>query len=119
MIKIFETKVKKQKESYFAKREEIKRKYSALPNQKQREEIIAKENHALSKKEGFDLENIEKQLREFTNKNKTRPFFPWKIYFAEVFNKENPGFDIVIGNPPYKIISNDEQIYYKDYLTIY
>ena len=30
-----------------------------------------------------DLENIEKQLCEFTSKKKTRPFFPWKLYFAE------------------------------------
>ena len=45
------------------------------------------------------MENIEKQLREFTSKKKTRPFFPWKLYFAEVFEKD--GFDIVIGNPPY------------------
>jgi adenine-specific DNA-methyltransferase len=30
-----------------------------------------------------------------------RPFFPWKLHFGEVFNKEESGFDIVIGNPPY------------------
>lgn len=99
MIRIFETKVKNQKGDYFRQLEEIERKYSTLPNQKQREEIIAQEKQKLSKKSGFDLENIEKQLREFTSKKKTRPFFPWKLYFAEVFEKG--GFDVVIGNPPY------------------
>lgn len=103
MIKIFETKVRKQKVDYFRRKEEIEKKYSMLSNKKTREEMIAKEKQKLSKKSDFDLENIEKQLREFTSKKKTRPFFPWKLYFAEVFEKG--GFDIVIGNPPW--ISND------------
>lgn len=29
-----------------------------------------------------------------------KPFFLWKLHFAEVFQKRN-GFDVVIGNPPY------------------
>ncbi|MDD3607827.1 MAG: TaqI-like C-terminal specificity domain-containing protein, partial [Candidatus Moranbacteria bacterium] len=99
MIKIFEVKVKKQKADYFRQIEEIERKYSALPNKKTQEEMIVKEKQKLSQKTGFDLENIEKQLREFNSKNKTKPFFAWKLYFAEVFEKG--GFDIVIANPPY------------------
>ncbi|MGE3062906.1 MAG: TaqI-like C-terminal specificity domain-containing protein [bacterium] len=99
MIRIFENKVIKQKGDYFRQLKEIEKKYSILHNQKQRDEIVAQEKQKLSKKSGFDLENIEKQLREFTSKKKTRPFFPWKLYFAEVFEKE--GFDVVIANPPY------------------
>lgn len=99
MIQIFEIKVKQQKGDYFHQLEGIERKYSTLPNQRQREEIIEQDKRKLSKKSSFDLENIEKQLREFTSKKKTRPFFPWKLYFAEVFEKG--GFDVVIGNPPY------------------
>ena len=30
-----------------------------------------------------------------------RPFFIWELEFSEIFKGENPGFDIVIGNPPY------------------
>ena len=30
-----------------------------------------------------------------------KPFFVWELEFSEVFRGENPGFDIVIGNPPY------------------
>ncbi|MDD2217324.1 MAG: Eco57I restriction-modification methylase domain-containing protein [Eubacteriales bacterium] len=33
-------------------------------------------------------------------KQKTKPYFLWKLEFAKVF-RENGGFDIVIGNPPY------------------
>lgn len=28
-------------------------------------------------------------------------FFDWRIMFTEVFDNDNPGYDIVIGNPPY------------------
>ena len=31
----------------------------------------------------------------------SKPFFIWELEFSEVFKGENPGFDIVIGNPPY------------------
>lgn len=30
-----------------------------------------------------------------------RPFFLWHLYFSEIFEGENEGFDIVIANPPY------------------
>ncbi|MFZ2975398.1 MAG: DNA methyltransferase [Candidatus Moraniibacteriota bacterium] len=52
------------------------------------------------------LKNTEKVLavKGVLNKWKKdhiRPFFPWKLHFGEVFNRENGGFDIAIGNPPY------------------
>jgi len=47
-------------------------------------------------------------------KNKTKPYFIWELEFARVF-KENGGFDIVIGNPPYGA-NLGENI--KEYLTI-
>ena len=40
-----------------------------------------------------------KKLDEFRQSN-TRPFFLWKLHFAEVFQKQS-GFDVVIANPPY------------------
>jgi len=44
-----------------------------------------------------------------------RRFFHWELEFPEVFfnedgsPKENPGFDCVIGNPPYDVLSEIEQ----------
>ena len=99
LIQIFETRIKKQKADYFQALEEIEQRNSVIPNPKTRAEIIAKEKQKLSQNTSFDLESIEKQLREFTSKKKTKPFFPWRLYFAEVFEKG--GFDVVIGNPPY------------------
>lgn len=37
---------------------------------------------------------------EASLKEKTKPYFLWKLEFAKVF-RENGGFDVVIGNPPY------------------
>ena len=45
-------------------------------------------------------EEAMKKLQQY-KKNKSKPFFLWKLYFAEVFQRENPGFDVVIANPPY------------------
>jgi type I restriction-modification system DNA methylase subunit len=44
-----------------------------------------------------------------------RPFFPWKLHFGEVFNRESEGFNIVIGNPPY-IRHRDLEKQFKDIL---
>ncbi len=60
----------------------------------------------------IEWELIEETLKEQGNeaamqklqqykKNKSKPFFLWKLYFSEVFQRENPGFDVVIANPPY------------------
>jgi tRNA1(Val) A37 N6-methylase TrmN6 len=49
--------------------------------------------------------NISKQLQinkilDEYKKSGIRPFFLWRLYFADVFVQKN-GFDIVIANPPY------------------
>jgi len=46
-----------------------------------------------------------KEIVQFQNTNK-KPFFLWKLHFAEVFN-EKGGFDIVIANPPYIQLQKD------------
>lgn len=43
------------------------------------------------------------EIRKLRRKN-IRPFFIWKLEFSDVF-KEKGGFDVVIGNPPYKFLS--------------
>ena len=49
-------------------------------------------------------EDAMQKLKEY-KKNKSKPFFLWKLYFAEVFQRENPGFDVVIANPPYDVLN--------------
>jgi hypothetical protein len=33
--------------------------------------------------------------------------FDWSVQFSEIFNRKNPGFDCIIGNPPWKKIKAD------------
>ena len=56
-------------------------------------------------------------LKEYNDKE-AKPFFIWELEFSEIFRKQNPGFDIIIGNPPYvstKGIKNDKNILKKLY----
>ena len=60
----------------------------------------------MTKKDAAELsKNISKQAQiiyifnEYKNSG-VKPFFLWKLYFADVFDKKD-GFDIVIANPPY------------------
>lgn len=67
-------------------------------------------------KEDGNEEAIEKL--EGYKRNQSKPFFLWKLYFSEVFQRENPGFDVVIANPPYVFggnegISNEEKAIFK------
>lgn len=100
LIDIFKNLVKKQRAGYFKELINIEKKYDQIPNNKSREQGIAAEKQKLNEKSSFDLEEAETQLRLFNGKKKLRPFFPWKLYFAEVFNEKN-GFDIILTNPPY------------------
>ncbi|MCG2736064.1 MAG: Eco57I restriction-modification methylase domain-containing protein [Candidatus Methanoperedenaceae archaeon] len=54
-------------------------------------------------------------------KNKSKPFFLWKLYFSEVFQRENSGFDVVIANPPYLIVkeANTSAQLLKSYSNFY
>lgn len=47
-----------------------------------------------------DNEDSMEKLEKY-RKDRSKPFFLWKLYFSEVFQRNNPGFDIVIMNPPY------------------
>jgi len=100
IAQIFESKLQSQKAEYLIKLKNIERKYANVPDIQQRNESINKETDTLNKNYKFDLAQAEKQLKEFTTGHKVRPFFAWKLYFAEVFHEKN-GFDIVIANPPY------------------
>lgn len=104
LIKIFETKLKTQKADYFNRLKNIENKYSVVRNEKQRDELIKQDKEKFYKESGFDLESVEKQLKEFTIGRKIKPFFLWNLYFSEVFHNKG-GFDVVIANPPYGLLN--------------
>jgi len=112
---IFESKLKTQKAEYYTKLKNIERRYASVPDIKQRNEAIRKDTETLNTNYKFDLDQAERQLKEFTTGLKVKPFFAWKLYFAEVFH-EKGGFDIVIANPPYgfrSVLSKDEKSYFR------
>jgi len=119
ITEIFEGKLQKQKSEYFNKLKAIETKYSTLPNIQQRNESISQDKETLYKNYGFNLGLFEKQLREFTSGLKVKPFFAWKLYFAEVFH-EKGGFDIVIANPPYnaKLTKEERRLYKHNFESV-
>jgi methylase of polypeptide subunit release factors len=53
------------------------------------------------KMKAADQDDALERIREFFDDEK-KPTFVWQLDFAEVFHREkNPGFDLIIGNPPY------------------
>ncbi len=95
------TKIIKEKiNQHFPQLKAIKDKAKQIPNKEQKEKYLSKEKQKLSKNLGFDIEKIEKDLIAYTEGRKSKEFFLWNIYFAEVFSQKG-GFDVVIGNPPY------------------
>jgi hypothetical protein len=94
---------------------ESQKKLSEL--EKLQKEYFNEQNRKFKKQLKDDINRIEWELIEETLKeqgneeamkrlkqykeNKTKPFFLWKLYFSEVFQRNNPGFDIIIANPPY------------------
>jgi len=94
---------------------ESQRKLTEL--KKLQKQFFNEQNRKIKKQLRADIDKIEWELVEETlkeqgnedamqkleqyKKNKSKPFFLWKLYFAEVFQRENPGFDVVIANPPY------------------
>lgn len=65
--------------------------------------------------QGKSLE-IEK-LKEL-RKSKIKPFFLWRMHFAEVF-EEKGGFDVVIGNPPYVRVDELDVVSKENYKKMY
>lgn len=88
-----------EKESqYFEENDDNKRKELKYQIDALRDQLIT---HKLQ--ENDDLEALEKYNK--IKHSKSRPFFIWELEFSKVF-KENGGFDIVIGNPPYAVTFN-------------
>ena len=74
----------------------------------------------------IDSDQMNKDIDKIVHAKKPRNFFPWKLYFADIF-RSNGGFDIVIGNPPYisfysntgSTLSAEERSYFfKNYSSV-
>ncbi len=83
---------------------ELQERYFAEDNEDTKKELKAKIDSIRDELIRYKLKregNIEGLKRyEESLKNKTKPYFIWELEFAKVF-RDNNGFDIVIGNPPY------------------
>jgi hypothetical protein len=61
----------------------------------------AKRSEYASAVVGADVERHRARLDEWRHAEKPLVPFHWEIEFPEVFDRENPGFDAVVGNPPF------------------
>lgn len=105
----------------FKRINELKNKYfdeniTSLKN-KEKEEIDKLKWEFVLESYKFNGGDINKILDYETQEN--RPFFLWELEFSEVFSSENPGFDIIIGNPPYVPPKKIDTEVKKAYETIY
>ena len=100
IVKVFHYELKRRQEQYFKALDRINKMASGFPKEEDRKKCYDAEKAKLDKRYKFDFESVENELREMTHGNKIRNFFPWKLYFANVF-KNNNGFDVMIANPPY------------------
>jgi len=96
------------------------------------EQNRARKNECRAAIERLEWDLIEETLKEAGNidacrklaayrKNRAKPFFLWKLYFSEVFLRENPGFDVVIANPPYvrQESITEQKGYFKEHYRVY
>ncbi|KAF5032937.1 hypothetical protein DSECCO2_611960 [anaerobic digester metagenome] len=106
----------------------LKKSQIKLKELKNLQKLFFKEQNIKNKKnyrneiERIEWELIEETLKEEGNEtaidrieeyknNRSKPFFVWKLYFHDVFTRENPGFDIAIMNPPYLGEKGNKEIF--------
>jgi len=115
-----QTTIKKSKEK-FAELQKLHTEFFNEANRKKKKYLSDRINQ-------LEWEFIEETLKEQGNEQatkkleqykstKAKPFFLWKLNFSDVFRRKNPGFDIVIANPPY--IRQEEIKEYKPALMKY
>jgi hypothetical protein len=100
LLDIFKVNALEQRQDYASRLAFIDRKYQSIPDPKTREKLKAIEKEKVSKEMGINLNDSGRTLNKYSTQHIKRDFFPWGLYFAEVF-AEKGGFDIVLGNPPY------------------
>jgi len=86
---------------YFDEDSEKKKKYLKERIEQLRDELIIYKLRESGNNEILDKYN-------FIKKQKLKPYFIWELEFAKVY-KEKGGFDIVIGNPPYVLLQDENR----------
>jgi hypothetical protein len=85
---------------------------------KPRERKAKRDMHAGAILNG-DIESLQAELDEFRSGHPPIVPFHWEIEFPEVFERENPGFDAIVGNPPYagkNTVATANRAGYQDWL---
>ena len=100
LLDIFKINALEQRQDYASRLAFIDRKFQSIPDPKTREKLKAIEKEKVSKEMGININASGRALNKYSTQHVKRDFFPWGLYFAEVF-AEKGGFDIVLGNPPY------------------
>lgn len=106
IVGLFHYEIEERKTPYFAALKALEQKARGLPGEEARRRYYDAGKAKIDQEFRFDFIAAEEDLRVFTYGHKDRSFFPWRLYFADVF-LQHGGFDITIGNPPY--VRADEQ----------
>jgi adenine-specific DNA-methyltransferase len=108
LIDILHYHLKKIKTTYFSELSNIEDTVKRLGNKEQAQKYFETEKVKIDKKFGFNYLKFEKDLKDMISGKKPRNFFPYSLFFADVF--EEGGFDIVLGNPPYITYKGKQKI---------
>ena len=52
-------------------------------------------------------------VRKARSLSKANSFFHWHLEFEDVFGRDDPGFDVILGNPPWERIKLQEQEFFE------
>ena len=69
----------------------------------------------------YSVDRMERYLELSRQVAEEQRFFHWELEFPEVFRnpdgtpKENPGFDAVVGNPPWEIVKPNSQEFFSEF----
>ena len=100
ILQIYRNEIEDLHNNYSRELESIKKLTKEINNPVYREKEFQYRKKKLERVyKNFDFEQIKKDIYDIAKGRKDRNFFPWRIYFGDIFKKG--GFDTIIGNPPY------------------
>ena len=70
------------------------------------------ETNASAIVESTELAEVREAIEEASSVADRHRFFHWPLEFPGVFHRERPGFDVVVGNPPWNEITVEELAFY-------